>query len=456
MEISIKIVSSLGVVAIFFGFYFRNFVFRRSAILQTTALFVGFLSAALTLALQMYGLEFLLPPGRPIISQALIDAAFVEEAVRFLFIWLLLRRSGPTFTIVEGVFDGILVGLGFALVENFHYSLNYPGFVILLRSLTSVPLHAFLSGIMAFFISYAHLRRVKHPNESPLRSARMWYLHGVAFLIPYTFHAMYDTAFLLGAFTYVVPLVLVGAFLILESLYDRARLYFGKSVLNMLGIDVEDLEIFLGQQEYERWLNDHQDEDRPTPALFMNRWPKIPTIAGGLCLSVAGIMLVWLTHWSTPDLFRYLRDDAVRVTLLVIFPATVGSILLLVDKINYLYLRDVMLSVPMALTVEVERLGAPTLTTVTMDLLPTGIFISDQTKFPANEPVLLRFRGEIGVSPRLPGHVCWSNRFNAQLPVGHIIRFDRRSPGLFWYRFRYKLYKLGRLHRVFAAQGNTR
>lgn len=452
METLIKIASSLGVVAIFFTFYFRNFVFRRSAILQTTAFFWGVLSAAVTLIIQLYGLERFLPPDRPTLSRALIDAALIEELVRFCFIYFYLRRSRPTFTIVEGVFDGILVGLGFAIVENFHYSLNYGGFVILLRSLTSAPLHAFLSGIMAFFISYAHLRSTTYPEggaRSGFRSARMWYLHGIALFLPWCLHAIYDSAFLLGSFTFVTPIILIGAFLFLENLFYRARLYFGKNVLNMIGIDVEDLEIFLCQQEYEKWLEENQDEDRARPAFFLNQWSPTTTILGVLALCLAAGMVGLLNFWPEAAIFRSLPDYDIRISLLIVFPATVGFMLLAADKINYLYLRDVLLSVPMALTIEVERLGEEKRIAIAMDLLPSGVFISDQEKFPKNERVLVRLRAEHGVSPQLPSHIRWSNRFNTQLPVGHIIRFDTRSPGLFWYRFRYQFWKLSRVRRLF-------
>ncbi|MCR9140872.1 MAG: PrsW family intramembrane metalloprotease [bacterium] len=457
METLIKIASSLGVVAIFFVFYFRNFVFRRSAVLQTAAFFWGVLSAAVTLIVQLYGLERFLPTDRPTLSRALIDAALIEELIRFLFIYFYLRRSRPTFTIVEGVFDGILVGLGFAVVENFHYSLNYNGFVILLRSLTSAPLHAFLSGIMAFFISYAHLRSTTYPdgaNRSGFRSARIWYLHGTAFLIPWCLHAAYDAAFLLGSFTVITPLILISAFIFLENLFYRARLYFGKNVLNMIGIDVEDLEVFLCQQEYEKWLEENQDEERPRPSLFLNQWSPITTALGCLALLIAAAMGALMYFQPDAGIFQSLPDRQVQISLLIVFPATVGFMLLAADKINYLYLRDVLLSVPMALTVEVERLGQPKMVAIAMDLLPSGIFISDQEKFQKNERVLIRLRGEHAVSPQVPGHIRWSNRFNAQLPVGHILRFDSRSPALFLYRLRYQTWKLGRLRHLFGSSGD--
>ncbi len=454
METFIKIASSLGVVAIFFVFYFRNFVFRRSAILQTAAFFWGVLSAAMTLIVQLYIMERFLTHDRPTISRALIDAALIEELIRFLFIYFYLRRSRPTFTIVEGVFDGILVGLGFAVVENFHYGLNYGGFVILLRSLTSAPLHAFLSGIMAFFISYAHLRATTYPDgarRSGFRSARIWYLHGIALAIPWALHAVYDAAFLLGSFTFVTPMLLIGSFLFLENLFYRARTYFGKNVLNMIGIDVEDLEVFLCQQEYEKWLEENQDEDRPRPRLFLNQWSPTTTVLGCLALTLAAGMVILYQFWPALGIFQSLPDPEIRVSMLMVFPATVGFMLLAADKINYLYLRDVLLSVPMALTVEIDRLGEEKLIAITMDLLPSGIFISDQEKFPKHARVLVRLRGEHAVSPQVPAHIRWSNRFNTQLPIGHIIRFDARSPKLFWYRFRYQLWKLGRLrHLLFA------
>jgi hypothetical protein len=49
LEITVKVLSSLAVFLVFFLFYFRNFTFRRSALLESGGFFYGLLRASATL-----------------------------------------------------------------------------------------------------------------------------------------------------------------------------------------------------------------------------------------------------------------------------------------------------------------------------------------------------------------------------------------------------------------------
>ncbi len=461
MEIVVKLIVSLGVVAIFFAFYFRHFVFRRSVVLQSRGLFYGILSAAAALALQLYVLPILLPDNRPKFSRALIDAAFIEEAVRLCFLMYYLRfvaftgggknsSNQSTFTVVEGVFDGILLGLGFALVENLHYGLSYPGYVILLRSLTSAPLHAFMGGIMAFFLSYGLLRDTSHRSGRP--SLRSMYLYAAAFGLPFTLHAAYDLGFVLGSFAYAVPLVLIASFLITEYCMQRARLYFGRNVLGMIGIDVDDLEVYLYQLEYEKWLGDRQDEDRPEPELFHRRRPGevFKEAAGGVGLVVLALAAaVYYLLDPGAAVFRSLPSAEIRISLLMVYPALTGSMLIFTDVVNMLYLRDRLLSVPMPIQVLVERDGAA-YSTVALDVLPAGVFISDAERLEQDEEVRLTFETGRLTSGPYTARLRWANRLNPTLPFGHLLRFEHRNLSFFWFRLRYKWMKLHGKSKVFG------
>lgn len=478
IEIAIKVLSSLAVFLVFFLFYFRNFTFRRSAFLESGGFFYGLLSASATLALQR-AVDGFIPADASPALRAFLHASLTEEAVRFLLLYVLLSRSSDTFTAVEGVFTGIMTGLGFAVAENLYYSASFPGYVILLRSLTCIPLHALLSGLMAFYISYGLLRNRRFvfaddsgpdaddENDAPAdgddasRSVRMalqsgrfsvrrFWFYFAAFALPFGLHGLYDWILLGGkaAVYFMAPLLLL-AFLLLEFRIAQARIIFGRNVLQMIGIDADDLDIVLPQREYERRIDELQETAAENSAFFLWNWQPWRTVAGALFLTAALVIAALAgpaqLYQRVPELSRELFG-----ALFVAFPLTVSLILLFGDKINYLYFRDMMLRTPAIVGLELRREDGSTTPISVLDLRAAGVFLSGAEEFKKFERIRLMF-GELRTGRResdgVPGAhrpifveavVSWSNRRNRSLPVGHICRFERRPFRFAAYRLRYQ------------------
>lgn len=154
MEFLLKGIVSIVPVGVFFWMYHRNFVFDRPFLWQSKTFFYGVLSSAAAILVSS-----LLPPVTSDAVKAFVYAALVEEVLRFAVIYIRVRSSSEQFTVTEGVFDGVLIALGFAFAENLHYSVNSNGYLILLRCVSAVPMHVFAGGIMAYFVSYRHLCR---------------------------------------------------------------------------------------------------------------------------------------------------------------------------------------------------------------------------------------------------------------------------------------------------------
>ncbi|HMY44223.1 MAG TPA: PrsW family glutamic-type intramembrane protease, partial [Leptospiraceae bacterium] len=125
MEYAARIILSTIPVGLFFALYFRNFVFQRSILWQSKAFFLGMLSSIAAIVIQA-----LLPETASPAVRSFFHAALVEEAIRFTVLYLRIRKSSEGFTVTEGIFDGILVALGFAFSENLHYSATTSGYVI--------------------------------------------------------------------------------------------------------------------------------------------------------------------------------------------------------------------------------------------------------------------------------------------------------------------------------------
>ena len=430
MEAAIAVTASLLIVALFFFYYFRNFVFKRSRFLQLRAFFLGVLSSALTLLAQSA-----LPETQSPLLRALLHAALVEEGIRLLFLYIVFRFSSRDFTITEGIFEGVMLGLGFAITENVQYGLAYSGYVILLRAVSSVPLHVFASAIMGYYLAHADLCRIEDTERGMVAGgrsnrARRLRLRGLGMLLPWCLHGLYDFCLLSGGqLVYLVPLLLIGAYLFVEYLIERGRLVFGRNVLAMLGINADDVDTLLRQKEYEKWLLDTQTVDEPEPRLLHLRvWPLFSTIAG-VCLCALALVLFLVYETKGPEAFAALRihGQAALISLLVLYPASVGLMLLLSGKINYLYVRNKMLRVPVPLRVRVFSDRGGTEEAIALDLRPSGVFLNVMEEYERSDLLVLDFGPDEQNPVRILAQVHWSNLHNDTLPIGHILHFQRQT-----------------------------
>ena len=85
-------------------------------------------------------------------------AGVVEEGIKLAVVrWYVYPK--PAFDeINDGIVYTIAASMGFACFENIMYSFG-PVSTILIRGLTAVPLHAFASGIMGYYLGKARFRR---------------------------------------------------------------------------------------------------------------------------------------------------------------------------------------------------------------------------------------------------------------------------------------------------------
>jgi RsiW-degrading membrane proteinase PrsW (M82 family) len=87
-----------------------------------------------------------------ILIRAFIISALIEESFKYLAFRLSVFPSPIFSTPREGVLYGIGAGLGFAVLENGLYAFFQSGLTFL-RAITSVPLHAGTTLIIAYFAS---------------------------------------------------------------------------------------------------------------------------------------------------------------------------------------------------------------------------------------------------------------------------------------------------------------
>ena len=177
---------------------------------------LGFLSAVPAVAIEMV---VDLPAGAlpgilGIAWTSFVTAALVEEGVKLFFLKRFALRHPAFDELMDGIVYAVCVSLGFAFAENLLYGLGDRS-VLVLRAFTAVPMHAFASGAMGYWLGAA--RRERDPGRSrrlTLRGLRQ------AVLI----HGMYDFFLFTGSALALLSLaVLAGAGLYVRRLVRQAR-----------------------------------------------------------------------------------------------------------------------------------------------------------------------------------------------------------------------------------------
>lgn len=114
-----------------------------------------------------------------------INAAIPEEGLKFLALYLLVRRCRHFDEVFDGVVYAVCIGMGFAGFENILYLFGADEgwmWVGISRALLSVPAHYFFAVIMGSFFALGWFDRRN----------RKFYMTA-ALLLPILVHGLYDT-----------------------------------------------------------------------------------------------------------------------------------------------------------------------------------------------------------------------------------------------------------------------
>ena len=144
-----------------------------------------------------------------ILIRAFIVAALIEETSKFLVVKTYIYKKSDFDEVTDGIVYTATASLGFAFFESLLYSFG-PPWVMILRGITSVPLHATASGIMGYYIGLA-----KRTGEfKPVR--------GLIYAV--IIHGLYDFFLFTGSalVVLIVPL-LFFSWLWLRHLYEDAQ-----------------------------------------------------------------------------------------------------------------------------------------------------------------------------------------------------------------------------------------
>jgi RsiW-degrading membrane proteinase PrsW (M82 family) len=121
------------------------------------------------------------------LSEAFIRAGFFEEAAKYIMFLVAVYFRKAFDEWYDGILYGVMVGLGFAFVENIQYFSDYisehGAEIVVRRSLLSMPVHALAGGIMGYFLG---------KSKFTLDEAKIPLLFILALIVPVGIHGFYD------------------------------------------------------------------------------------------------------------------------------------------------------------------------------------------------------------------------------------------------------------------------
>ena len=178
--------------------YLRDRFEPEPAGLLAKSFLYGIMSVVVTLVVSL-PLMSVIPIDESSLSQQAVHAfilvAFIEEGSKFLFVRGVLYRNRNFNEPYDGIIYAVMVGMGFATLENILYSFQHGVGVALFRMFTAVPAHASFAVLMGYFLG-------KEKFEKRSNLFGVWALGSATLL-----HGAYDYCL----FVDFVPGIWIGA-----------------------------------------------------------------------------------------------------------------------------------------------------------------------------------------------------------------------------------------------------
>ena len=171
-------------IAIAIYIYFRDKHEPEPLGLLMISFVYGILSLFLAIGISMVINEFITIHEDSIEEQAIhafVIVAFVEELCKFIFVRGILYRNKNFNEPFDGIVYAVMVGMGFATVENIFYVMRGGEATAILRMFTAVPAHALFAVLMGYYLGKAKFTYRKEVQYSI-----------IALLVATLFHGVYD------------------------------------------------------------------------------------------------------------------------------------------------------------------------------------------------------------------------------------------------------------------------
>jgi len=146
-----------------------------------------------------------------LLATAFVAVALVEEVAKFFCVIFYAYPQKFFNEPLDGIVYAIMVGMGFATVENLWYAQQFDAATLVVRAFTAVPAHAAFAVISGYYIGLARFNR---------KLRNRYLLQGLGFAV--LVHGLYDF-FILQL--YFDALIILACVVLLISLYFARKLF---------------------------------------------------------------------------------------------------------------------------------------------------------------------------------------------------------------------------------------
>lgn len=180
-------------------------------------LFVQGIRSALVVIVVSIIVEFFFGTFNSVLFEAFIGVAFVEELTKWIHVYRNTWNHPEFNHIYDAIVYSVFVSLGFATFENLLYvfssgeSFILSFFVAVLRSIASVPGHAFFAVFMGYYLGLAKLSSC---NKNELLTRNYLFL---SVLIPVLCHGFFDFCLMTGNLFFIIIFVVFVIFLYIAA-----------------------------------------------------------------------------------------------------------------------------------------------------------------------------------------------------------------------------------------------
>ena len=176
--------------------------------LLVKSFFYGMGSVVITLLISVPLSRFVAIDEQDLSQQAVhafIIVALVEEFSKYVFVRGVLFRNPNFNEPFDGIVYSIMVGMGFATLENIIYVAKGGWGVAVLRMFTAVPAHAAFAILMGYYLGLA-----KFVHKKSLYS---WYALGIATLLHGAYDYFWFISFMPGLWVGAIASLVIGIML---------------------------------------------------------------------------------------------------------------------------------------------------------------------------------------------------------------------------------------------------
>jgi len=348
MEIVLKIAAASMAAVLFYLLYSYSFFRPKEYKIQIISFFFGFSSVGLSLLLQSVAIGLFSQPS--VFTRAFFIASIPEEISKMAIIFLLVRfnKGSVDSSIAQLIFYSILIGMSFGFLENIFYSLNTGMWPVLLRSITSLPLHIMTAAIWGYYLAL-----FENSNKDNLA----WLNIAKAFFLTTVIHGIYDYSVLSGNL-FAVPVILLVTFVTTEYVIARSKTCLPESVLSMIGLKVDDYECLRSHRHYIRWLDIEQAKgsSRNLQAL---RKPAKWSFASFLFFSITGTFMYYLysQYPEKTGIWFPGIGFAEYLNIFIFYPLFLSFDLLFAGTLNPEFIAEKITKVPLIIITLIECEG---------------------------------------------------------------------------------------------------